>query len=69
MKFFPTDRQYVRLSFDRQYAICANDTDLYTPWHLDSGVWIHIDGRGCDTAREAAEICERDINKKQEQAA
>lgn len=51
--------QYVRVSFCRQYAIAANATDLYTPWALEHGTWVHIDGRGCDTAGEAAALCER----------
>lgn len=59
MRFVRTDKQFVRISECGQYQICANYPDLYTPWVRVGDKWEHIDGRGCDTAREAAEVCVR----------
>ncbi len=51
--------EYMAVSDTGEYAVFCNYDDFYTPWRLEHGEWIHIDGRGCDTAKEAAQVCER----------
>ncbi len=53
------DNDWRAISDCGEYLVVKNYDDLYTPWHLEHGEWIHIDGRGCDTAKEAAQVCER----------
>lgn len=53
------ENEFFAVSECGNYRVVKNYDDLYTPWRKTSDGWEHIDGRGCDTAKEAAEVCVR----------
>lgn len=56
---------YIAQSYCGGYIVCSNADDLYTPWVRVGDKWEHIDGRGCDTAKEAAEVCVRHSERRE----